>query len=99
MLPLLLGEPDVNEPATGYLWGNLARHHLTYRNYGEYIQTRWCEDKPSEETLADGERNAHGSSREVRSSRRSSPARISRTIGRRQKPVSVRDSAARGKYS
>ncbi len=43
-LPLLLGEPDVNEPATGYLWGNLARHHLTYRNYGEYIETRWCND-------------------------------------------------------
>ena len=29
--------PDVNEPATGYLWGNLARHQLTYRNYGEYV--------------------------------------------------------------
>ena len=43
-LPLLLGEPDVNEPATGYLWGNLARHGLTYRNYGEYIETRWCND-------------------------------------------------------
>ncbi len=43
-LPLLLDEPDVNEPATGYLWGNLARHHLTYRNYGEYIETRWCND-------------------------------------------------------
>ena len=43
-LPLLLGEPDVNEPATGYLWGNLAQHNLTYRNYGEYIETRWCND-------------------------------------------------------
>ncbi len=43
-LPLLLDEPDVNEPATGYFWGNLARHHLTYRNYGEYIETRWCND-------------------------------------------------------
>ncbi len=44
ILPLLYGEPDVNEPATGYLWGNLARHHLTYRNYGEYIETHWCND-------------------------------------------------------
>ncbi len=49
VLPLLLGEPDVNEPATGYLWGNLARHHLTYRNYGEYIETRWCNDAPEED--------------------------------------------------
>jgi DNA-binding beta-propeller fold protein YncE len=48
VLPLLLGEPDVNEPATGYLWGNLARHHLSYRNYGEYIQTRWCNDPPED---------------------------------------------------
>jgi Lactonase, 7-bladed beta-propeller len=44
VLPLLIGEPDVNEPATGYLWGNLARHHLSYRNYGEYIETRWCKE-------------------------------------------------------
>ncbi len=49
VLPLLMGEPDVNEPATGYLWGNLARHHLTYRNYGEYIETRWCNDPPEED--------------------------------------------------
>ncbi len=48
VLPLLLGEPDVNEPATGYLWGNVARHHLTYRNYGEYIETRWCTDPPED---------------------------------------------------
>ncbi len=48
VLPLLLGEPDVNEPATGYLWGNLARHHLAYRNYGEYIETRWCNDPPED---------------------------------------------------
>ena len=45
ILPLLYGEPDVNEPSTGYLWGNLARHHLSYRNYGEYIQTGWCTDR------------------------------------------------------
>ena len=27
--PLEHGEPDVNEPSTGYLWGNVARHGLT----------------------------------------------------------------------
>jgi Lactonase, 7-bladed beta-propeller len=36
--------PDVNEPATGYLFDNLARHKLSYRHYGEYIETHWCEE-------------------------------------------------------
>lgn len=43
-LPLLDDVPDVNAPATGYLWGNLARHNLTYRHYGEYVATSWCTD-------------------------------------------------------
>ena len=34
-----LGIPDVNEPGTGYLWTNLARHERTYRHFGEYIST------------------------------------------------------------
>ena len=42
--PLEEGIPDVNEPATGYLFDNLARNQKTYRHYGEYIETRWCED-------------------------------------------------------
>ncbi len=42
--PLGQGIPDVDEPGSGYLWGNLARHHLTYRHYGEFITTLWCED-------------------------------------------------------
>ena len=44
VLPLNEGIPDVNEPATGYLFDNLARHSMTYRHYGEYIETRWCEE-------------------------------------------------------
>ncbi len=40
--PLQQGAADVNEPETGYLWGNLARHGLTYRHYGEYVATIWC---------------------------------------------------------
>src|SRR3974390_2871515 len=42
--PLDDGTPDINEPATGYLFDNLASHKKTYRHYGEYIETRWCED-------------------------------------------------------
>ncbi len=44
VLPVSEGIPDVNEPSTGYLFNNVARHGKTYRHYGEYIETRWCED-------------------------------------------------------
>src|SRR6516225_3160867 len=43
-VPLEEGIGDVNEPETGYLFDNLARHKMTYRHYGEYIVTLWCED-------------------------------------------------------
>ena len=39
--PLLLGIPDVNEPATGYIWGNAQEHGVTHRNYGEFVHTNW----------------------------------------------------------
>ncbi|HYH00031.1 MAG TPA: beta-propeller fold lactonase family protein [Terriglobales bacterium] len=42
--PLEQGIPDVNEPSTGYLWTNAARHGVTYRHYGEYVATSWCDD-------------------------------------------------------
>ncbi|MEO8724709.1 MAG: beta-propeller fold lactonase family protein, partial [Acidobacteriaceae bacterium] len=41
-IPLELGIPDVNEPSTGYLWSNLARHQRSYRHYGEFVQSAWC---------------------------------------------------------
>jgi len=44
IVPFDRGIPDVNEPATGYLFDNLARHRASYRHYGEYIETRWCEE-------------------------------------------------------
>ena len=40
--PLQEGISDVNEPGTGYLWGDLSRHGVSYRHYGEYISTKWC---------------------------------------------------------
>jgi len=42
-LPILQGIPDVNEPGTGYLWTSVARHGLTYRHYGEFVSTSWCD--------------------------------------------------------
>jgi DNA-binding beta-propeller fold protein YncE len=46
--PLENGEPDVDAPATGFIWDNLAAHHLTYRDYGEMISAVWC--KPAEDS-------------------------------------------------
>lgn len=43
--PLLQKIPDVNEPASGYLWGDLAAHHKTYYHFGEYISTIFCTDE------------------------------------------------------
>jgi DNA-binding beta-propeller fold protein YncE len=43
---------DINEPATGYLWNNLARHNKSYRHYGEYIETRWCDELEQQTTPA-----------------------------------------------
>ena len=40
--PLLQKIPDVNEPASGYLWGDLAAHGKTYYHFGEYISTTFC---------------------------------------------------------
>ena len=38
-------EADVDDPATGFLWGNLARNGRTYRVYGEFINGEWCTPK------------------------------------------------------
>ncbi|MGB7548577.1 MAG: bifunctional YncE family protein/alkaline phosphatase family protein, partial [Terracidiphilus sp.] len=42
--PLLQKIPDVNEPASGYLWGDLAAHGKTYYHFGEYIATTFCDE-------------------------------------------------------
>jgi len=40
--PLKQNIPDVNEPASGYIWGNLAAHGKTYFHFGEYISSTFC---------------------------------------------------------
>jgi DNA-binding beta-propeller fold protein YncE len=42
--PLLQKIPDVNEPASGYLWGDLAAHGKTYYHFGEYISSTFCNE-------------------------------------------------------
>ena len=43
--PLEQKIPDVNEPQSGYLWGNLASHGKTLYHFGEYISSIFCNDK------------------------------------------------------
>ena len=35
--------PDVDDPGTGFLWDNLARNHVSYRFYGEFVNAIWCD--------------------------------------------------------
>ncbi|MGB7280932.1 MAG: hypothetical protein WBE13_01620 [Candidatus Acidiferrum sp.] len=37
--------PDAGEPTGGYLWKDFASHGVSYRHYGEYIVSRWCNEK------------------------------------------------------
>ena len=41
-LPLEQKIPDVNEPASGYIWGDLAAHGKTYYHFGEFIASTYC---------------------------------------------------------
>jgi hypothetical protein len=50
-IPLDQNEPDVNEPATGYIWDNVASHGLTYRDYGEFIYAVWCKATENKMTV------------------------------------------------
>jgi DNA-binding beta-propeller fold protein YncE len=43
--PLEHNLPDIDDPSTGYLWDNLARNHMTYRDYGEFVSAEWCNEK------------------------------------------------------
>ena len=43
--PLEHSQPDIDDPSTGFLWDNLARNHVTYRDYGEYVNAQWCNEK------------------------------------------------------
>jgi DNA-binding beta-propeller fold protein YncE len=43
--PLEHNLPDVDDPMTGYIWDNLARNHLTFRFYGEFVTAQWCNER------------------------------------------------------
>ena len=45
--PLLQKIPDVDEPSSGYMWGNADAHGKTHYNFGEFISTTFCNAKKS----------------------------------------------------
>jgi DNA-binding beta-propeller fold protein YncE len=63
-LPLAQKIPDVNEPTSGYLWGDLAAHGKTYYHFGEFIASTFCGEvktaNPQQGPLLAGSRCAHG---------------------------------------
>lgn len=44
-IPLEQGIADVNEPGSGYLWGNLAKHGMTLYHFGEFISSVFCNER------------------------------------------------------
>jgi DNA-binding beta-propeller fold protein YncE len=58
------GIPNVDSPQTGYLWANAAEHGISYRDYGEFIDTEFCPEreaaqpKQGDSSAPDCERNA-----------------------------------------
>jgi DNA-binding beta-propeller fold protein YncE len=53
-IPLDQNEPDVNDPATGFIWDNVASHGLTYRDYGEFIYGVWCKATDTKTAVHEG---------------------------------------------
>jgi hypothetical protein len=89
--PLLQKIPDVNEPASGYLWGNLAAHGKSYYHFGEYISTTFCNEEARRRS-ADGAADARGDC--ARKAIAPGEA-IARRVGRRREQVALADSADR----
>lgn len=52
--PLEHNQPDVDDPGTGFLWDNLARNHVTFRDYGEFVNAEWCNVKIKVESPKQG---------------------------------------------
>ena len=52
--PLEHNLPDIDDPSTGFLWDNLARNHVSFRDYGEYVNAEWCNEKRTAATPKQG---------------------------------------------
>jgi hypothetical protein len=92
--PLLQKIPDVNEPRSGYLWGDLAAHGKTYYHFAEYISTTFCDE------AKDRQSDSWGPCLKGRSCARKAIARRgpARRVGRRRQQVAVGHSADRHQH-
>jgi DNA-binding beta-propeller fold protein YncE len=52
--PLDHNQPDVDDPGTGFLWDNLARNHVSFRVYGEFVNAQWCNAVRKAQTPKEG---------------------------------------------
>ena len=52
--PLEHNQPDVDDPSTGFLWDNLARNHVSFRDYGEFVNAEWCNQERKVENPKEG---------------------------------------------
>jgi DNA-binding beta-propeller fold protein YncE len=43
--PLENNQPDIDDPATGFLWDNLTRNNISFRDYGEFVNAVWCNER------------------------------------------------------
>lgn len=42
--PLLEGISDIDEPQSGYIWTNLAKHGKSLHHFGEFVSTKFCKE-------------------------------------------------------
>jgi DNA-binding beta-propeller fold protein YncE len=61
--PIQQNIPDVNEPESGYLWGDLAAHGKTLYHFGEYISSTFCSDKDAMEVINSQQGAASGATK------------------------------------
>ena len=43
--PLDNNQPDIDDPGTGFLWDNLTRNNISFRDYGEFVNALWCNER------------------------------------------------------
>jgi DNA-binding beta-propeller fold protein YncE len=46
--------PYAGEPTGGFLWKNFSKHNITYRHYGEFIVSRWCNASAGDQAPSNG---------------------------------------------
>ena len=83
--PLRQRIPDVNEPASGYLWGDLAAHGKSYYHFGEFISSTFCDQESRRRRQTGGDAGQPGLRAQGVCTRRDAATRV----GRRREQVAL----------